>query len=487
MRGPGAPAAGRVARRLSVLVLAAGWIGCGTASAQALSTAETARIDREVRAVMVRTGIPSTQIAVVRGAHVVYARSWGKASSTIPVATDALPYQIASNSKQFTAAAILLLQRDGRLRLDDHVADYLTGITGGNRMTIRQLLSHTSGLRDYWPQDYVFPAMMTPITPQQIVDRWAKGPLDFEPGTKWRYSNTGYVVAGLIVEKVSGEPLMAFLRRRIFAPLGMAVVSQDDANGPGFPQGYSRDALGPVHLTTPPARGWLYAAGELSMSATDLAKWDIARLSRTLLAPQDWAEQETEVKLPDGTGTRYGLGVGVGVMDGHQAVAHAGESAGFLSVNTAYADGKTAVVVLTNGDFSNGSEIIAERVAATVLPPVKADANLSNGDATAAAQARRTLDQLSAGALDRGVMTANGNAYFSASVLGSYHRSLAALGRPTAFGPAGKVTVRGGYIKRDYKVSYRHHTLSIQTLAEPGRMDGTLGRYEQFIVTPVVE
>ena len=104
-------------------------------------------------------------------------------------------------SKQFTAAAILLLADEGKLSLDDKVSKYIPGITDGDQITIRQLLSHTSGLRDYWPQDYSFKAMATPTTPQGIVDRWAKAPLDFKPGTQWQYSNTGYVVAGMIVER----------------------------------------------------------------------------------------------------------------------------------------------------------------------------------------------------------------------------------------------------------------------------------------------
>ena len=90
----------------------------------------------------------------------------------------------------------------------------------GDRITIRQLLSHTSGLQDFWPQDYSFADMEQPTTPQHIVDKWAKKPLDFEPGTRWQYSNTGYVVAGLIAEKVSGQPLLAYLHRKIFDPLG---------------------------------------------------------------------------------------------------------------------------------------------------------------------------------------------------------------------------------------------------------------------------
>ena len=131
-------------------------------------------------------------------------------------------YSIGSISKQFTAAALLMLQEQGKLSLDDKVGKYIPDLTRANEVTIRQLLSHTSGYQDYWPQDYVMPGMLKPVTAQQIMDTWAKKPLDFDPGTKWQYSNTNYVIAGAIAEKVAGMPLWQFLEQRIFKPLGMS-------------------------------------------------------------------------------------------------------------------------------------------------------------------------------------------------------------------------------------------------------------------------
>ena len=256
------------------------------AAAQQLTPAEVEQVDRLVAKTLGDTGVPSAEIAVVRRGRVVLDKAYGKANEGLRARAD-LPYQIASNSKQFTAMALLLLQDDGKLSLDDHVAKYIPGITEGDRITIRQLLSHTSGLQDFWPQDYLFSDMTVPTTPQHIVDKWAKKPLDFAPGTRWQYSNTGYVVAGMIAEKVSGEPLLTYLNRKIFVPLAMHPLNQDDTNTPAFPAGYHRYALGPVRIARPPARGWLYAAGELSMTAADLAKWDIARLDRSIFLQHD--------------------------------------------------------------------------------------------------------------------------------------------------------------------------------------------------------
>ena len=446
------------------------------ALAQAINPTEQFRIDRVVADTLRDTGVPSASIAVVRGGRLVFARAYGKQCERCGAPDASLPYQIASISKQFTAAALLLLEDDGKLSLDDTVAKYLPGITGGDRITIRQLLSHTSGLQDYWPQDYSFAAMAAPITPQGIVDRWARKPLDFAPGTQWQYSNTGYVVAGLIVEKVAGEPLLSFLQRRVFAPLGIRAVDQDGAVGPGFPQGYGRFALGPVRPAVPAARGWLFAAGELSMSAADLARWDIARLDRALLPPDDWIAQETPVRLADGSTNGYGLGVGTGSRDGRRIVEHSGEAVGFLSENVVYPDDRAAVVVLTNSWSSDAFTRIAKGIATIVLPPPAA----SIEDTAALTQARAVFAQLGRGTLDRRLLTANANFYFTPSAQADYRASLAPLGTPAAFEQQGKTRLRGGFVNRVYKVTFPGRVLAVSTYAEPGPN----GRLEQYLVAP---
>lgn len=447
------------------------------APAQSLTPAEVTRVEAVVTNALAKTGTPSASIAIVRGGRIVLAKAYGKASEAIPLATPDLPYQIASNSKQFTAAAVLMLQREGKLSLDDTVAKYLPGISGGGRITIRQLLSHTSGLQDYWPQDYSFAAMATPTTPQQILDRWAKKPLDFAPGAQWQYSNTGYVVAGLIVEKVAGEPLLAFLQRRIFAPLGMTPIDQDLATGPRYPQGYQRFALGPVRAERPAAKGWLFAAGELAMTASDLARWDIARMNRGLLSADDWMLQETPVKLTDGTTNGYGLGVQMGSFKGHKLINHGGEAVGFLSQNSVLPDDKAAVVVLTNADFGDAYQAITAGLLDIVAA---APAQPTGVEAEAQTAARGVFDMLRAGTLDRRLLTENANYYFTPTALADYRASLAPLGDPISFAALAPAKLRGGFVNRNYKVSYGGRTLTIVTYAEPGPR----GRYEQFLVMP---
>ncbi len=178
-------------------------------AAQAVDTIDPAlkaRIDHIAADVMKQREVPSASVAVVQQGKIVYTHAYGLAriNPDTPATAD-MRYSIGSISKQFAATAILLLQEQGKLSLDDAVGKYVPGLTRGNEVTIRQILSHTSGYQDYAPEDYPVESQLKPVTPRTILDTWASKPLDFEPGTKWQYSNTNYVIAGLIIEKVSGE------------------------------------------------------------------------------------------------------------------------------------------------------------------------------------------------------------------------------------------------------------------------------------------
>jgi CubicO group peptidase (beta-lactamase class C family) len=447
------------------------------AAAQPLTQAQVAQVDVLVTKTLANTGVPSAEIAIVRDGRMVLTKAYGKANEGLPARAD-LPYQIASNSKQFTAMALILLRDEGKLSLDDPVSKFLPGISGGDRITIRQLLSHTSGLQDFWPQDYLFAEMTKPTAPQGIVDKWAKKPLDFQPGARWQYSNTGYVVAGMIAEKVSGEPLLAYLNRKIFAPLDMHPVDQDDTNTPAFPAGYHRYALGPVRIAQPPARGWLYAAGELSMTAEDLAKWDIARMNRAIIPERDWVEQETPVLRSDGRSNGYGLGVFNHYQRDRHVIDHGGEAVGFLTQNTVYPDTKDAIIVFTNADFSGATDTLTEGIEKIVLnSPEPALAN----ETDRLADVRAIYAALAGGKVDRSKFTANLNDYFNATTLGDYRSSLAPLGKPTSITINRSPRLRGGFVNRNYTIHYAGgKELTLITYAEPGAK----GRWEQFMIMP---
>jgi len=447
------------------------------AVAQQLPPAEIGRIDQLVNKTLTGTGVPSAEIAIVRNGHIVLAKAYGKANEGLRARPD-LPYQIASNSKQFTAMALLLLEDEGKVSLDDHVSKWIPGISGGDRITIRQLLSHTSGLQDFWPQDYMFADMTKPTAPQGIVDKWAKRPLDYQPGARWQYSNTGYVVAGMIAEKASGEPLLQYLDRKIFKPLGMHPLDQDNTNTSSFPAGYHRYALGPVRIAQQPGRGWLYAAGELSMTAEDLARWDIARMNRALIPVDDWVEQETPVLRTDGRTNGYGLGVENHYQRDRHIIDHGGEAVGFLTQNTVYPDTKDAIIVFTNADFSGATDTLTEGIEKIVLDSPEP---ALTGEGGRVVDVRAVYNALASGKVDRSKFTDHLNTYFDSTVLGDYHSSLAQLGTPTSFEVLRGPRFRGGFVNRNFTIHYAGRpNLKLITYAEPGAN----GRFEQYMIMP---
>jgi D-alanyl-D-alanine carboxypeptidase len=430
------------------------------------------KVDRAVENGLKQTGVPSASIAIVKDGEIAYVQAYGSARlEPAKAAKPEMRYSIGSISKQFTSAAVLLLAEEGKLSLDDPVAKYVPNLTRASEVTIRQLLSHTSGYQDYWPQDYVPPFMTHPITADKILDLWARKPLDFDPGTQWQYSNTNYVIAGLIVEKVSGKPLLDFLNQRVFAPLGMERVENIDMNRLAATDatGYMRYALGPLRVAPKEGKGWLFAAGELAMPAGELAKWDVAMLRQRLLKPASYKDLETEVRLKDGSGTGYALGLGIGNFDGHRVLRHGGEVSGFTATNAVFPDDNTAIVVLTNQDAAPASGLIARQIAGLLL--------VSKTDPKKLELVRGIFRGLQHGTIDRSLFTDNANAYFTAEAVQDFASSLGPLGEPQAFTQTEEHS-RGGMVLRSYRAAFAGQSLSISTFAMPD------GKLEQYQVAP---
>lgn len=437
-----------------------------------LDSATRARIDRIAATVLELSGVPSASVAVVKGGKLVFTHAYGKACLDPPQpATPEMRYSIGSISKQFTAAAILLLQEQGKLSLDDAVGKYIPGLTRGDEVTVRQILSHTSGYQDYWPEDYVMTPMLKPATAQQILDTWAKKPLDFDPGTKWQYSNTNYVIAGVIVEKVSGQKLMDFLGEHIFHPLGMKSVwnSDEEKLTHADATAYYRHALGPLRVAPKEGRGWLFAAGELAMTAHDLALWDESLIAGSVLSSQSYKTMFTEVKLKDGKGTGYGLGVEVSESDGHRTISHDGEVSGFVSDNTVRLDDGVAVVVLTNQDASNAASTIGRMVV---------DATLGTDSGTPAEkQAKAIYRDLQQGRIDRSLLAPNLSDYFTPEALDDFRTSLGPLGEPLTFVQITD-SLRGGMTFRAFRIIHPNKRLTLTTYTYPD------GKLEQYLIEP---
>jgi CubicO group peptidase (beta-lactamase class C family) len=438
-------------------------------TAAPISAALREKIDAIVRQALTDTGVPSASIAAVQAGAITYRQAYGE--GRIVPHTPALPsmrYSIGSISKQFTAAAVLLLAEQGKLSLDDSVSRFVPNLTRGNEVTIRELLSHTSGYQDYWPQDYVPPFMLQAITADKILDQWARKPLDFDPGTDWQYSNTNFVIAGLIVEKASGEPLLQFLSEHIFTPLGMKSVMNIDQNRltETDATGYLRYALGPPRLAPKEGQGWLFAAGELAMPAEDLAKWDISMINQTMLRPTSYAEMEKEVVLKNGLGTRYGLGVDVRQEFGQRAIEHGGEVSGFTAHNLVFPDARIAVIVLVNEDSVDASGDIARKIAALLFR--EADAGKQED------QSREIFAALQQGKINRALFTDNCNRYFSEQALKDFASSLGPLGSPTEFTQTYKQD-RGGMTFRLFEVHFPQKTVEVWERIMP---DGKIEQYQ---------
>jgi CubicO group peptidase (beta-lactamase class C family) len=456
-----------------VLALAAAAVQAQTI--ERVDPAIRARVDRIVVQVLDQTGVPSASVAVVQHGKLVYTHAYGSArlaTETTPAvaATPQMRYSIGSISKQFTAAAILLLQEDGKLKLDDAVGKYVPGLTRGNEVTIRQILSHTSGYQDYWPEDYVMTPMLAPESAQQILDTWGKKPLDFEPGTQWQYSNTNFVIAGRIVEAVTGSSLMDFLTQRVFRPLGMTSVWNSDETKltQADATAYYRHALGPLRPAPKEGRGWMFAAGELAMTARDLALWDESLIAQTILKPESYKQMFTEVKLKDGKGTHYGLGVEVIDRNGHRSIEHSGEVSGFVSDNEVLVDDGAAVAVLTNQDAVGAASSIA-RLAAPVAagyPPTAPEK-----------QAIEIFHGLQQGRIDRAQFAPNLSDYFTAEALADFQSSLAPLGEPLTFRQT-REELRGGMTFHAFDIVYPGKQLSLTTYTYPD------GKLEQYLIAP---
>lgn len=460
-------------KRILCAVLA--MVACArpAAAQDTLSPELRSAIDKAAAEVLETTGAPSASVAVVRDGAIAYVHAYGLATIEPPTpATTEMRYSIGSISKQFTAAAILLLAEDRKLSLDDKVAKWLPDLTRANDVTIRQLLSMTSGYQDFWPQDYVMPPMMLPTTARQIMNGWAKIPLDFEPGTKWQYSNTNYVIAGAIVERVSGMPLLEFLQKRVFTRLGMtSVVNTDEAAlGPGDPMRYLRYAIGPLRQAPKEGKGWMFAAGELAMTARDLGLWDISTIDQTILKTASYQTMQTNMLLKNGVATGYGLGVQVGTSAGRRVVSHTGEVSGFTAANQIYPDDKAAIVVLTNLDATGASSQLAGRIATALFRAASPD----SAAAAALAQAKTIFEGLQHGRIDRSLFTSNANAYFTDGALADFASGLGPLGPPQEFEQANQ-SLRGGMVARSFRIKCGTKTLRLTTFIMP---DGKLEQYQ---------
>lgn len=292
---------------------------------------------------------PSVSAAVLKDGKTM----WEARKNASPDA----PFRIGSLTKAFTATVVLQLVNEGRLSLDDLAANFVPELPGPWRgVTIRQLLHHTSGIPDYTEQPDFEARMSERLTPDAIVARTADKPLNFPSGTQFRYANSGYVILGMIVEKLDGRPFADSLQRRVLRPLGLRHtrlnVDGDRAEVLGFTA--NGKPARAINMTQP------YAAGSVVSTIGDMERWVAAQGSTRLLPAKLWAEMERSGTLSDGTPTHYGMGWIMGSMNGVRTIEHGGGIPGFITWIARVPSKGLASIVLANSDVVNSAGLARE-------------------------------------------------------------------------------------------------------------------------------
>jgi len=316
------------------------------------------RVDAFVAAEMREQRIPGLALAVLRDGKVVKTQGYGLANVELNAAVKPeTVFQTGSVGKQFAATAVMMLVEEGKVGLDDKLSKYLEGTpTAWKDVTVRNLLTHTSGIADYTDHEYMKAGgLINPrgdYTEAELYENLVKLPLNFETGTKWKYCNTGYVLLGFLIHKVTGEFYGDLLQERIFRPLGMSatrIISERDivpnrASGYELVKGEIKNqewVSGTLNTT---------ADGALYTNVMDLGKWDAALYTEKLLKRASFEQMWTAVKLKDGKSSPYGFGWSLNEVNGRRLIQHGGAWQGFTMNISRYVDDRLTVIVMTNLD-----------------------------------------------------------------------------------------------------------------------------------------
>lgn len=336
------------------------------------------KVDAYVAAEMRAEKIPGLALAIVRDGKTIKSLGYGLANLEldVPVKPETI-FQTGSVGKQFTATAVMMLVEDGKIRLDDPIGRYLSGAPATwKNITVRNLLTHTSGIHDYETESLkkkgaAFINLRNDYTEDELFKKFSGLPLDFPPGSKWSYSNSGYVLLGILIHKVTGQFYGDVLQERIFRPLGMSytrIISEADII-PNRAAGYrlvnggikNQEWVSPMLNTT--------ADGALYTNIVDMARWDAALYTEKLLKKGSLDQMWAAVCLNDGKTADYGFGWDVTSVNGHRLIEHGGAWQGFTAQISRYVDDKFTVIVLTNLDSEHSQpDKVAHNVAAIYNP-----------------------------------------------------------------------------------------------------------------------
>jgi CubicO group peptidase (beta-lactamase class C family) len=356
---------------LLVPALAAAQQATPQGSPSADRRALVARVDSLAADQLANAPAASVAVAVVRGGDTIVMRGYGFADrAAMRPAGPTTVYEIGSITKQFTAAAIMRLVEQGKIGLDDDLSKYVPSFPlHGHHVTIRQLLNHTSGIHSYTNQPAWRPHWADDLTPDSIVGFVARDTFDFAPGTQWRYNNTGYVLLGMVIEKVSGKPYATYLEEQFFAPLGLKQTRYcpSHTTDTAFATGYSvqppnTDLVAAQYLSmTHP-----FSAGALCSTVRDLLVWQRALHGGQVVSAASYRLMTTPDTLANGKPLTYGFGLGTGTLGDHRMIAHGGGINGFTTMQMYFPAETLSVIVFTNTD-RRGPDAAATNMARAVL------------------------------------------------------------------------------------------------------------------------
>lgn len=399
---------------------------------EAPKTLDANAIDEYLMKQVTTNGYVGLSVAIVRDGKSILTKGYGKAAIKPEVRVETMtPFAAGSITKQFTCACIFLLAEDGKLSVRDPVSKYYPDLTSAKDITLYDLMTHAAGYPDYYPLDFVDRRMRKPIDPDQLLKEYAGGNLDFRPGTRWSYSNTGFILLGRVVERLSGKSFGEFLGERILKPLEMNdTLYEPKEDHKGLAIGHSAFALGDPEPTPREALGWIHAAGALYTTPSDLAKWDVALVGGKVLKPESYKLMTAQRELNDGRVRDYGCGIAVGRRRGELILRHAGAVSGFLAYNAVLPRTKSAVVLMSNGEHQDASAIndvlvnlLLEATSATPdVPKVRG--------ATAKEAAMELMRQLQAGDVKREALGDDYNEFLTAERVKGAKDRLGPLGSP---------------------------------------------------------
>ena len=340
------------------LAMLLGLSGCGSSlSSVSPQTGALGNTVDSLAQAEIQAGVPGMTVALAKHGTILYAQGYGVTNLSTKQATDPkILFEIGSITKQFTAALIMKLQEQGRLQLDDSVTKYMSAYSFPTAITIRMLLTHTSGLADFTNFPDFGQWVRNGISEQAALTEIAQAGLQFQPGTKWAYSNSNYYLLGSVIEGLTGQSYADNLNQSIFQPLALQntyyVVPPANLSATG----YTNNGAGLV-----PARVWdrsaAFAAGALSTNIDDLARWDRALTQHTLLSEDEMKPAITPVKVadgsvqePDGAPAAYGFGWFLNPYQSHPRMWHYGETVGFRTTIQRFVADKLTIIVLCNRD-----------------------------------------------------------------------------------------------------------------------------------------